>query len=98
VAFSGEVRPRMRGKSWGEIERSSSRTCRWSRWGLGWPVARRPRRAEGGGDGKPAALMAGGIECASPSTCPALVACSGVRGGSHGRAGVQQAAAGGAQR
>jgi len=69
-------------------------------------VARRPWRAAGGGalkgwgggDGKPAALMAGGIECASPSTCPALVACSGVRGGSHGRAGVQQAAVGGAQR
>ena len=171
----------------GEIERSSSRTCRWSRWGLGWPVARRPRRAAGGGDGmprrrrseglgrrlaglrgplgrgeavpevgwsrgraeegsprggrgrrqpwrpaavlddehgfglgflgsqrgrgkgrgfstklkglgrggtrargsgRPAALMAGGVECASPSTCPALVACSGVLGGSHGRAGV----------
>jgi len=25
--------------------------------------------------------MAGGVECASPSACPALVACSGVRGG-----------------
>src|SRR6185312_5181937 len=37
----------------GKMERSSSRTCRWSRWGLGWPVARRPRRATGGGDGKP---------------------------------------------
>ena len=40
-------------------------------------------------------MMAGGVECASPSTCPALVACSGVRGGTHGRAAVQQASAGG---
>jgi len=42
--------------------------------------------------------MAGGVECASPSACPALVACSGVRGGTHGRVAAQQAAAGAARR
>ena len=32
----------------GKIERSSSRTCRWSRWGLGWPVAGCPRAPAAG--------------------------------------------------
>jgi hypothetical protein len=41
--------------------------------------------------------MAGSVECASPSACPALVACSGVRGGTHGRAAAQQAVAGAAK-
>ena len=33
----------------GKMERSSSRTCRWSRWGLGWPVAGCPRAPAAGG-------------------------------------------------
>ena len=41
------------------------RTCRWSRWGLGWPVAAAPReQADGGGllrcGGAPAAMGGGG--------------------------------------
>ena len=33
----------------GEMERRSSRTCRWSRWRLRWPVAGCPRAAAAGG-------------------------------------------------
>jgi len=33
----------------GEMERRSSRTYRWSRWRLRWPVAGCPRAATAGG-------------------------------------------------
>ena len=48
----------------GEMKRSSSRTCRWSRWGLGWPVAGCPRAPAAGGGPVPRLRHSGEGEAA----------------------------------
>ena len=48
----------------GEMKRSSSCTCRWSRWGLGWPVAGCPRAPVAGGGPVPRMRHSGEGEAA----------------------------------
>ena len=48
----------------GEMERRSSRTCRWSRWRLRWPVAGCPRAAAAGGGPVPRLRHSGEWEAA----------------------------------
>ena len=48
----------------GEMERRLSRTCRWSRWRLRWPVAGCPRAAAAGGGPVPRLRHSGEWEAA----------------------------------
>ena len=63
AVFRREEAPEV-GARLGKMERSSSFTCRWSRWGLGWPVAGWPRAPAAGGGPVPRLRHSGEGEAA----------------------------------